>query len=157
MRIAQFSALSSLVVHVISVRKILKSIRKLERSKQESHSDTESWLLHCIAVLFITATLLFPSLQSGHPSPHIHQRPPFAYIHNYYYNAFTFSLKKNSFLVVTIPYTFSTQYIPPFVVYMCIFKNLVEQKCGITIQFYHSYYALMGETRGAYRVLVGKP
>jgi hypothetical protein len=42
MSIAQFSPKSSLVVYVINVGKILRSMRKLERSKQESHGDTES-------------------------------------------------------------------------------------------------------------------
>lgn len=76
--------------------------------------------LHCYSLRYIRCI-----------RKHISTKDPlFAYIHNFYYcNALTFSLKK-LFYSSNYPYIFRTKDINPFVVYMRVFKNLVDQKMG---------------------------
>jgi hypothetical protein len=77
MKTAQFSPKPASIVDV-TVLRILKTLRNLQRIKNESHSDKEHRLFYLITIFFATNLLFCIALYVGHLSPRICQRRPFA-------------------------------------------------------------------------------
>jgi hypothetical protein len=76
LKTAQFSPKPVSTVDVATVQRKLKNVRNLQRSKMESHSDTEHILVYLITI-FLTSNLLFCiALYVGHLVPRVCQRRP---------------------------------------------------------------------------------
>ena len=76
---AQFSPERAPILDATTVRLILKNVRNLQRSKNESHSDTEHRLFYLITV-FTAYLLFYIALYVGHLSPRVCPRRPLAYL-----------------------------------------------------------------------------
>ena len=71
MKTAQISPKPASTVDVTTVLRILKNVRNLQRSKNESQRDTERRLFYLITTMFTTNVLFCITLYVGHLSPSI--------------------------------------------------------------------------------------